>query len=599
MDTTLTRNSTIPEIKTLVDRLIHNAASKTKEPLCLSDKAWSRANFENYLNIRKLDLRPLQARLQSLGLSSLGRSEDTISVGMETINLWLSLLDEPMKTGWQRKMRSLETHRETSHQIYRKNAEKLLGKERPHRRTRIMATLDSCAYRDLEKIKTLIDKNVDLFRINCGHGTLSDQRKTIRAVKYIARDQNASIKIMCDLSGPKIRTSSLGQMPGVIKVKPKRDKYGRCLEKCIFRLAKNPNPLAKDDIPVKGDLQAFEKGETLTVRDARNRLRKVVIIAKDEDALTVASSRTCYLINDLTFEGPEGQLSITGISNMEVDRRYFVGDRFILSTENDEPRQDAVVANLACFWSSLKKGDPILFDDGNMRTIIRELSHHDQTVTLEVTHAPLKGFKMKGDRGVNLPHSVSSLPAITNKDRTCLEALWVDADIFSFSFVQTPHDIQDIKEIFSKKEGERGIIIKIETSQAIDHLSQIIRSALDFNAWGVMIARGDLAVEVGYSRLAELQEQIMWLTRAAHTPVIWATQVLESLAKGGIPSRGDLSDVTMAERAECIMLNQGPHIGEAISLVDDILSRMKEHQWKNTTLMRGLGIAATENTSQY
>ncbi len=107
-------------------------------------------------------------------------------------------------------------------------------------------------------------------------------------------------------------------------------------------------------------------------------------------------------------------------------------------------------------------------------------------------------------------------------------------------------------------------------------------------AVGVMIARGDLAVEVGYERLAEVQEEILWLCEAAHLPVIWATQVLEGLAKEGIPSRAEITDAAMSERAECVMLNKGPHIQEAIVVLDNILGRMQAHQSKKTSMLRQL-----------
>jgi nitrogen regulatory protein PII len=95
-----------------------------------------------------------------------------------------------------------------------------------------------------------------------------------------------------------------------------------------------------------------------------------------------------------------------------------------------------------------------------------------------------------------------------------------------------------------------------------------------------MIARGDLAVECGYERLAEIQEEILWMAEASHTPVIWATQVLESLAKSGIPSRAEITDAAMGERAECVMLNKGPYILEAVRALDNILTRMQDHQRK-------------------
>ena len=90
-----------------------------------------------------------------------------------------------------------------------------------------------------------------------------------------------------------------------------------------------------------------------------------------------------------------------------------------------------------------------------------------------------------------------------------------------------------------------------------------------------MIARGDLAIECGYERLAEVQEEILWICEAAHMPAIWATQVLETLAKSGLPSRAEVTDAAMGVRAECVMLNKGPYIVEALEMLDDILRRME------------------------
>ena len=103
-----------------------------------------------------------------------------------------------------------------------------------------------------------------------------------------------------------------------------------------------------------------------------------------------------------------------------------------------------------------------------------------------------------------------------------------------------------------------------------------------------MIARGDLAVEVGFQRLAELQEEILWLTEAAHTPVVWATQVLDNFVRKGKLSRAEMSDVVLAQRAECVMLNKGDFLLEALPIVDDVFRRMQGHQHKKTPRLRAL-----------
>jgi pyruvate kinase len=100
-----------------------------------------------------------------------------------------------------------------------------------------------------------------------------------------------------------------------------------------------------------------------------------------------------------------------------------------------------------------------------------------------------------------------------------------------------------------------------------------------------MIARGDLAVELGWERLAEYQQRILWFCEAAHVPVVWATQVLESMMRSGVPSRAELTDAAESERAECVMLNKGPYAVEAVELLDAILTRMQPHVDKKRDLL--------------
>ena len=107
---------------------------------------------------------------------------------------------------------------------------------------------------------------------------------------------------------------------------------------------------------------------------------------------------------------------------------------------------------------------------------------------------------------------------------------------------------------------------------------------------GGEFARGDLAAEIGFVRTAEIQEEILWVAEAAQVPVIWATQVLESLAKYGQPSRAEISDAAMSHRAECVMLNKGPFVAEAVGALDNILRRMEQHQYKKHSLYRRLHV---------
>jgi len=208
---------------------------------------------------------------------------------------------------------------------------------------------------------------------------------------------------------------------------------------------------------------------------------------------------------------------------------------------------------------------------------------------LEITHAREGGEDLAADKGINLPDTRLALPALTAKDIQDLVVVAGHADLAGLSFAQSAADVRELRQrLVDLGAAQLGVILKIETRRGFEHLPEMLFAALECPAAGVMIARGDLAVECGYERLAEVQEEILWACEAAHMPAVWATQVLETLAKTGLPTRAEITDAAMGERAECVMLNKGPHIVDAMRTLDDILRRMQAHQSKKRPLMRAL-----------
>jgi len=216
----------------------------------------------------------------------------------------------------------------------------------------------------------------------------------------------------------------------------------------------------------------------------------------------------------------------------------------------------------------------------------------DDKITVEIVQARPKGSKLGAEKGINLPESELRVSSLTGDDISALDFVAKHADMLGYSFVRTESDIRDLQSRLQKLGAENvGIILKIETRQAFEDLPSLLLAAMRSSRIGVMIARGDLAVECGYQRLAEVQEEILWMCEAAHVPVIWATQVLESLAKEGVPSRSEITDAAAGVRAECVMLNKGPYIVKAVRALDDILKRMEGHHQKGRSTLRKLRLA--------
>jgi pyruvate kinase len=181
---------------------------------------------------------------------------------------------------------------------------------------------------------------------------------------------------------------------------------------------------------------------------------------------------------------------------------------------------------------------------------------------------------------------------MTAKDIEDLSFVAKHADVVELSFANSVQDVESLQQrLASSGSRQPAIVLKIETRHGFEDLPDMLLAAMRAPCCGVMIARGDLAVECGFERMAEVQEEILWICEAAHVPVIWATQVLENLAKEGMPSRAEITDAAMGDRAECVMLNKGPYVVSAVRALDDILRRMQTHQAKKGAMLRKLRLA--------
>jgi pyruvate kinase len=242
-----------------------------------------------------------------------------------------------------------------------------------------------------------------------------------------------------------------------------------------------------------------------------------------------------------------------------------------------------------------KSGEPVWFDDGKIGGVIRSVNA--DSVSVEITQARPEGENLGPEKGINLPETRIDIPALTLNDQEALKFIVQHADLVGYSFVRTEADVCQLIERLRELGGQHlGLILKIETRKGFDNLPKLILAAMRARSFGVMIARGDLAVECGYQRLAEVQEEILWICEAAHVPVIWATQVLETLAKKGMPSRSEITDAAMGERAECVMLNKGPYAVTSVHVLADILTRMQAHQEKKRSMLRELRLASSFST---
>ena len=235
----------------------------------------------------------------------------------------------------------------------------------------------------------------------------------------------------------------------------------------------------------------------------------------------------------------------------------------------------------------VQQGHRIFIDDGKIEAIV--ISSNEAYLLLKIVSPSSTTAKIKAEKGLNFPDSELSLPAITSEDIENLNFIVNHATAVAPSFVHSPTDIQDLYKALEKIDhADFGIIAKIETRNAIHNLSKILMSGLNLPKFGVLIARGDLAVEIGFENLSLVQEDILCLCEAAHIPVILATQILETLAKSGVPTRAEITDAAMGYRAECVMLNKGKHVLEAVKILSFLLGGEEKHHIKKRQILRDL-----------
>lgn len=300
------------------------------------------------------------------------------------------------------------------------------------------------------------------------------------------------------------------------------------------------------------------------------------------------TGQTCKVLMDLG--GPKPRIGI--VTKPDLEKRIFPGECLALTRDLPSPK-DTTCFQATCTLPEvidrLQVGEAVWIDDGRIGAQVESLI--EKGVLLRITHADLKGSKLAPEKGLNFPDTDLQLSPLTDKDRQDLDFVATHADIVGYSFVQSADDIKLLQqELAARMEHPRemAIMAKIETPQAISNLPELIVQAAGQQPFAVMIARGDLAIAIRYQRMAEIQEEILWICEAAHIPGIWATQVLENLVKKGIPSRAEMTDAAMAEQAECVMLNKGVFVAEAVTMLDDVLARMQTHQLKKTSQLRAL-----------
>lgn len=457
---------------------------------------------------------------------------------------------------------------------------------------------------------------MDCARINCAHDDPDSWRAMIEHVRAAEKALGRECKVALDLAGPKLRTGPIATAPGVKKVRPTHDCYGQVISPAHVRITWATAAINESDtdpcLMVTSDKAlAVRAGDTLRLRDARGSKRKMKVIASDEEGCLAELKKTAYFTDGRQIKQRRagktlGRMRVTGLPPREQHLTLRVGDLLALTADDqpiDPPSNDnAETARIGCtlphVLAAVAAGDPVWFDDGKIGARVEKASADALILRItQIAHASGRA-KLASDKGINFPDNALPVRAPTEDDIETLAFAAKHADIVQMSFANSAEDVIELIDHLERLDATHlGVVLKIETRAGFENLPKMLLAGMRLPRFGVMIARGDLAVETGFERLAEIQEEMLCLCEAAHVPVIWATQVLESLAKKGAPARSEITDAAMSVRAECVMLNKGPYILKAVTTLNDVLRRMREHRAKKRDLLRSLQVAGRQDAT--
>jgi len=249
----------------------------------------------------------------------------------------------------------------------------------------------------------------------------------------------------------------------------------------------------------------------------------------------------------------------------------------IISCSKKIGKEGLIVSQYKKLYEDVKKGERILLDDGNLECRVEKIE------AKEVECKVIYGGVLKNNKGINLPDSNVSAPSLTLKDKSDVElAMKLGADFVALSFVREAKEVDSLKRFMQRTNVQIPIIAKIEKPEAVANIDSIIQSA-----YGIMIARGDLGIELPAEKVPLIQKDLINKARLRHCPVIVATQMMESMINNARPTRAEVGDVAGAamSSADAVMLSgetaAGKYPVKTVKIMDKILREIESDQWMN------------------
>lgn len=540
-------------------------------------------NLLHYLEMRRLDLRTTDAELGRLGLAPIGRPDGPV---MHHVDLGLALLHRLAELPVPPDLETATASRARARAGQADACDQLLGELPTQRRTRLIATLPAAAAHDYGLVRRLVAAGMDAAHIDCGHGNAHDWAAMATHVRRAAEAERRPVHVLVELAGLRLRTGPLPPGPAVLRLKPVRDDLGQLVSPARLHLvhAEVAPGAGTPSLQVDGPwLKALAVGDRIEFDDARGAYRQLRVVARYDDHAVAETTQSAYLVPETvlkrTRRGPGPRASaVAGVPSKPGSVRVHRGDRLQLVDDAMAaaavPGMPVVSARVPGLFTRVRPGDRIVFDGGRVVGVVRVA--HAARLELEVTQARHGGESLAADQPIALPDTRLDLPPLTADDLRDLDATVGLADMVALPHVHSAEAVHALRDALAARGANHlGVVLKIETRNGFEQLPDLLLAALAAPRAGLMIARGDLATEVGCEQMATVQQDILGAADAALLPVIWSTQALDGLAKSGRPSPAELLDAALGVHAEGLLLPAGPHLPDAVRTLHDILCRAR------------------------
>ncbi|MCK6544559.1 pyruvate kinase [Myxococcota bacterium] len=593
-----------PRLK-LAERLIETLRGLRAEALGEEDRAApelarvapshreSARNLIHYLTLREHDLHDVQHELALLGLSSLGRLEPHVVPSLDAVLSALHTLAEARVAPPPPELSELEA----SARRLAEHTSALLGPTRAAGHRRVMVTMPSGSSDEAAIARDLITAGADVVRIDCARDDVEQWTRTIASVRRASAELGRPVKILCELAGPSLRTGPIAPGPEVVHWTPRHDELGSVVQPARVLLSVRPVQVDRSTTNLviePGLLEGLREGDELTFVDARGRHRSLYVSQRTTGGFVAIGRQSAWVLSGTELrcvrEGIELGKGLVGRLPAKPQRIRVVPGEQLLLTANTRLGQPEIrgpegelvsPARIGCTRSDVfrdaRVGQRIIFDEGRIAGVIRERADGMLGIEITETDGLLGDAELTGGVRIRLPDTELEPAGLTDADRANLGAIIAHADLLGVSFVRSRRELELVQDELARRGATNlGLVLEIETRRSLEHLPELLLTAMRSRAVGVLVAHAELRIELGLERLSLAEEELLRTCEAAHVPVIWATEALERPAER-LPRRGsDRIDLATTGRAACVMLSASRLLADTVRELDDVAIRRSE-----------------------